>query len=79
MSPAYAVVVFAEDNSVAAIPVAWLDGDQAFWAPYSSQERFDRAVRCDEKPDNNWPKFGVRILGIKGNEILYFSTLQVHF
>jgi len=69
MTEAYAVVIFSDDNCVSVVPVSWLDGDFAYWAPYSTQEKFDRAVKCGERPKQSWTKYPVRILGIKGENV----------
>ncbi len=69
MSGTYAIVVFPDhSDSVAVVPTCWLDGNDSYWAPYRSQEKFDRAVKLAEKPKNDWEKYAVRILGIKGDE-----------
>jgi len=81
MAEAYAVVVFSEDNSVSIVPVSWLDGDYTYWAPYSKQEKLDRAVKDGETPKTSWKKYPVRILGIKSKNVLwqFESSLLVEF
>lgn len=65
----YAVVVFTDDqkgDTVAVVPVNWIDGDEAYWAPYGNQQAFDRSVTASEKPRKTWNTYPCRILGIKG-------------
>jgi len=63
------VVIFSEDDTVSVVPVSWLDGDFAYWAPYGTQEKFDKAVKCAERPKGGWKKYPVRILGIKSENV----------
>lgn len=59
----YALVAFDEDEqrSVAVVPVNWLDGNETYWASYSTQQAFDKAVLMAEKPRDSWKKFKCRI------------------
>jgi hypothetical protein len=75
MSGLYAIVVCSKDNSVCVVPAGWLDDNTSYWAPYKSQQKFDWAVKMAEKLKQDWKKFPVRILGIKGNMI----SLSPHF
>lgn len=68
MTEQFAIVVFADgdDESVAVVPVGWLNDGDAYWAPYTNQAIFDKSVMSCEKPSKNWKKYPCRILGIKG-------------
>lgn len=67
MSGPFAIVEFAADKSVDVVPTSWLDDDESFWAPYTNYDRFERAVKKAEKPQNNWKKYKVRVLQVKGS------------
>ncbi|KAH9502333.1 Cyclin-dependent kinase 20 [Bulinus truncatus] len=63
----YAIVCFTEDNSIAIVPMSWLEDDKTFWPPYDDQKLIDKAVRTSESPSEEWAKYTVRILGVSGN------------
>lgn len=53
------------------VPACWLDDNMSYWTPYKNQQKFDQAVKLAEKPKHDWEKFPVRILGMKGNRLVY--------
>ena len=58
MSGPFAIVKFTADKSVDVVPTSWLedDEDETFWEPYTNPDRFQRAVKNAEKPQNDWKK-----------------------
>lgn len=56
----YAVVEFGDGLSI--IPKNWLTKDQreAFWPTYTNTGRYDKAMKCMEKPESTWSKYTIR-------------------
>jgi hypothetical protein len=73
MSGPFAIVEFTADKSVYVVPTSWLEDDETFWAPYTNPDRFERAVKKAERPQNDWQKYKVRILQVKGSNESFSS------
>jgi hypothetical protein len=68
MSGSIAIVEFVADKTVDIVPTNWINGDEAFWAPFS-KEKLERAVKKREQPQLTWQSYKVRILQLTGRTI----------
>ena len=69
----YAIVEFVASNSLATVPVTWLnvEEDVCFWLPKGSS--IYSYVQKLKLPEQDWDKFDVRVLGKAGTYI--YNTL----
>lgn len=65
MEKAWCVVHF--DDGVQIVPQIWIQGDRCYWPTFkslNSQKLYQNAVREYQDPDETWPSYSVRILGV---------------
>ena len=77
----YAIVEFVASNSLAIVPVTWLnvEEDVCLWPPKGSKAcaSISSYVQKLKLPEQDWDKFDVRVLGKAGTYIYNTLNLQV--
>ncbi|XP_029175541.1 uncharacterized protein LOC114944010, partial [Nylanderia fulva] len=56
----WTVVKFNKENSVEAVPTAWINNNRCYW-PSFQQDKVIAAIRKNEEPDIHWPSYGITI------------------
>lgn len=56
----YAIVEFEDGLQV--VPHNWLNGDltKAVWPNFTSNKRYDKAVKCMQTPESTWTEHSIR-------------------
>jgi len=58
-------------RQISIVPNEWLlSEDKCVWPPYKTQSKIDEAVRCHQRPQDNWTVFDIRILASAGTSVL---------
>ncbi|VEN61413.1 unnamed protein product [Callosobruchus maculatus] len=57
----WCVVCF--DDGIQLVPKSWIAGTKCFWPTFTSNKRYEKAVKHCEEPDDSWPLYNMRILG----------------
>jgi hypothetical protein len=69
----WAVVEFAKDKSIAAVPYSWININDCFWPKWTG-DKLRRAIRNKVEPDRSWELLGpVRILYSKCGMMLVIN------
>ncbi|KAJ8050130.1 hypothetical protein HOLleu_03208 [Holothuria leucospilota] len=65
--PTFLIVEFPGEEDVGIISLSWTIGkDKCNWPPFKGSQRFEKAVKLNEKPDSSWSTHRIRILGRAG-------------
>lgn len=67
MSKSWCVVEFSDGIQI--VPHLWITGDKCYWPTYNgtnAQILFNKAVLEYLTPENDWPLYAMKILGIYG-------------
>ncbi|KAF2884666.1 hypothetical protein ILUMI_21501 [Ignelater luminosus] len=64
MNLEWSVVLF--DDGLQLVPSDWIN-NLSYWPIFTSNSRYEKAVKSREEPDENWPLYPMRILGTYRN------------
>lgn len=56
------IVHFIEENTVEAVPINWLEGNQCYW-PSLNSKRCREAIQACHEPEHDWILYKIRKLG----------------
>lgn len=74
MESCWAIIKFPhEEDSVAAVPTSWLNGNICYWPPWS-QEKVIKAIKNSTPPESTWQNHSFLPLrnNIFGKNFSYF-------